>query len=58
MILDALVVEQHVIKRPSEVALIAAAGGVVTTCTADRASIEEVTTTIVTEVGTELGLPL
>ena len=39
-------------------ALIAAAGTIVTASTADRTAVEEVTTAVVTEVRTELGLPL
>ena len=58
MLLNALVVKQHVIKRPTNRTAIATADGVITTGTADRTAVEEVTITIVTEVGTELGLPL
>ena len=58
MITEAPVIEQHIIECPGKVTLLAAAGRVLSTCTADRAAVEEVTTTIETEVGTELGLPL
>ena len=58
MLLEALVVEQHIIEGPSQLTAIATADGVVTAGTADRTGIEEVSITIVTEIGTELRLPL
>ena len=58
MLLEALVVEQHIIEGPSQLTAIATADGVVTARTADRTGIEEVSVTIVAEVRTELCLPL
>ena len=57
MLSECTVVHQHVIQCPSQLMTITTAHGVVTTGTADRAAIQEVTITIVTELRTELCLP-
>ena len=57
MLTECTVVHQHVIQCPSQLMTIATANGVITTGTANRAGIQEVTITIVTELRTELCLP-